>query len=114
MLFILGGTMLVGIAVMTLVLRAAVQYGGKVVGHSVFRRHRDAEYILKTGRIPPAWQKEEALDGTDIQQTQAVRQLDQLVRYFQTSPCVADEDTRQILIERLDTVRRSWMTGGSR
>ena len=43
-------------------------------------------------------------------QKKLLRQLDKLTRYAQTTPLVADEDTRQVLLMRLEEARADWAT----
>ena len=67
---------------------------------------QDAEYILEHHRPPEAWRGRKT---TSTQITpQHLTKLDNLMRYFETSPFVADEDTRTILLESLGEERTQW------
>jgi hypothetical protein len=111
MILALITALLASVVVLTLAIRLAARYGGKVVGELVYRKHKDAEFIVTTGEIPPGWQVEG--DGS-ILAIEAVKEVDKLIAYFQSSPCVSDEDTRRVLLERLQNARSSWLKNASR
>ena len=91
-------------------------------------RHRFAELIVNEGEVPLPWiekyRKRAAklrrsdATGPDIQaaadlaESYAGRELDRLVRYVETTRLVADEFTRESLIEGINERRREWEASG--
>jgi hypothetical protein len=90
----------VPLAALTLIMLAAVWFTRQVAERMVGRKHRLLESIVKTGEIPAAWRKAGYL-----------AKLDDLTRYAETSPFIADEDTRDALLDRLAEVREAWAAG---
>ena len=110
------------VALFTLVFRYATRAIGQRVGEWVDRRHRAAQEILDSGRAPKVWL--EAIDsrfpGIATGEVSAahergvrrrlLRELRRLQRYFEKSPLVDSEDTRQVLIAQLRDVRERWQS----
>ncbi len=93
-------------------------------------RHRFAELIVNEGEVPLPWienyRKRAAKLGlapdtgaeieaaTDLARTSVGRELDRLVRYVESTRLVADEFTRETLIEGINERRREWEDSGWR
>ncbi|MEM7799946.1 MAG: hypothetical protein AAF633_12200 [Chloroflexota bacterium] len=77
----------------------------RVAQSAITRYFRDAEYILEHHQPPQSWQRAGRRgEITDRHLTQ----LDKLMRYFETSPFVADEETRSLLLDSLGAERSAW------
>jgi hypothetical protein len=81
-------------------------------------KHHALQSIVETRQVPEAWRKHPA-KNTDMvaervaaMQEQAksryLEQLDGLIAYAQRSTLVADEETRQTLLEQLADIRAEW------
>ncbi len=93
-------------------------------------RHRFAELIVNEGEVPLPWIEKyrkraarlrQAPDtpaaieaATDLARSSVGRELDRLVRYVETTRLVADEFTRESLIEGINERRREWEDSGWR
>lgn len=93
-------------------------------------RHRFAELIVNEGEVPLPWIEKyrkraeklrqapdarvEIEAATDLARTSVGRELDRLVRYVETTRLVADEFTRETLIEGINERRREWEDSGWR
>ncbi len=91
-------------------------------------RHRFAELIVNEGEVPLPWiemyrkrvaKLRRAPDtsadveaATDLARSSIGRELDRLVRYVETTRLVADEFTRETLIEGINERRREWEASG--
>lgn len=98
--------------------------------NQIEERHRTAELIINEGEIPLPWienfRKRAAKlrrrhDATsdleaiaDLARTSIGRELDRLVRYIETTRLVADEFTRETLIDGINERRREWEASGWR
>ncbi len=112
---------LIGLAVIIII----AIWGANVLAYRfIGRKHQWLEEILATGDIPQRWQQEAAATLARQRQqasnTAAVnrrrqrvqrrhlRQFDQLIHYAGTTALVADEETRDVLLAQLLTVRAEW------
>jgi hypothetical protein len=83
-------------AFLFLLFRLIVWYSEKVATVMVDRRHREAEWIVETGRLPPAWVGRGATD-----RSRSLRKLTSLIAYMRRTTLVEDEESRRQLVERL-------------
>ncbi len=118
------------IALFTLGVRWGVVIIGKVLGRVVHERHQNAEYITSTGQVPKAWTKpyfdqidalqaNEDLDPAVRErriarlEAQAKRRslkgIDDLLRYFSRAPVFADDYSRRVLMEDLESAKGTWL-----
>lgn len=86
------------VAVLTLSVKAGVFLMGRRAGAQIARRHREAEHIIESGEPPDTW------PGSHNR----IPRLDGLIAYFRQSPLVADEPTREFLLNELRAVRQTW------
>lgn len=86
------------IILFTLLIKGGSILMGRIAGRHLATRHQEAESIIETGRIPDHWPD---ADGV-------LSRLDDLIDYFRTSAMVADEPTREMILNELDRVRRQW------
>jgi len=89
----------------------------RVVSVTIGRKHRVLEELLNTGQVPAQWRQryerrvrlpgrrqEPCLDA----KRHYLAWLDDLERYVQNTTLVADEETRETVLEQLDAIRASW------
>ena len=86
------------IILFTLMVKGGSVLMGRIAGGRIAACHQEAEYIIETGRIPDHW------PDTD----EACSRLDDLIDHFRNSRLVADEPTREMLLNELDRVRGRW------
>ena len=118
------------IVLFTLGVRWGVVIIGKVLGRVVHERHQNAEYITSTGQVPDAWTRPH-FEQIDVLQANgdldpAVRErrvsrleakakrrslkgIDDLLRYFSRAPVFADDHSRRVLMEQLESTRETWL-----
>jgi hypothetical protein len=82
----------------TLLIKGGSVLMGHLAGRHIATRHQEAEQIIETGRKPDHW--------PDIDE--AFIRLDELISYFRTSALVADEPTREMILNELNRVRKQW------
>lgn len=98
--------------------------------NQIEERHRAAELIVNEGEVPLPWienyrkraaklRRSDATDtdiqaAADLAESYVGRELDRLVRYIETTRLVADEFTRESLIEGINERRRQWESDGWR
>jgi len=99
----------------------AVWLTKRVSERMISRKHRLLEEILNTGEVPAEWMKRanspiaklrgarEAVAG-DQAKAACLQKLDDLALYVERSPFMADDETREVLLERLDHVYEAWAT----
>ena len=118
------------IALFTLGVRFGVVIIGKVLGRVVHERHHNAEYITSTGQVPEAWtrpyferidelQADAELDGAVRERRiarleaqakrRSIKGIDDLLRYFSRAPVFADEHSRRVLLEELESAKETWL-----
>jgi hypothetical protein len=99
---------LIFVVLLTVLVRAGAVWTGRTAGRSTRRRFEEAEHIVQTGRPPESWLAATAkLDGPR-RRRELLRRLEKLVEFFRTSPVVADEATRELLLARLSDARKPW------
>ena len=69
----------------------------------VERKHRDAEYLIETGLVPFEWKRNIILrdGGNYLSKKYVLRRLNTLIIYFKGSPLVDSEESRTILLNKL-------------
>lgn len=106
------------------ILRVAVLLMGKIASKYVERRHRAAEAIINTGKVPKDWTYElerkiipvkrnsgesrKILEMEKRAKDIALKRVDHLIDYFETSPFVKDKESREILLGELQKIRGLW------
>ena len=112
----------IAIAIFVLFFKMAMGYIGKVFGKTVYGRHKAAEHIVDTGRVPPEWRlrAEQALRKTgppgspshrrtaEREQEKILKQIEGLLKYFDTAPVFEDEPTKRMLIGELTEAKTRW------
>lgn len=96
------------VLVLTVLVRAGAVWMGRLAGRGTRRRFEEAEHILETRRPPGSWLVAAGELAGRRRRTDLLRRLDSLVEFFRTSPVVADEPTRVLLLKRLSDVRSRW------
>lgn len=103
---------------------------GSALGKTVRARHKAAEEILNTGNVPAEWRRdydkrrrkhagsgsgpEDAPDSNVLwrlhaqAKKQALKRMDDLLKYFARAPVFDSEDTRKELIQELRDVQARW------
>ncbi len=118
------------IALFTLGVRWGVVIIGKVLGRVVHERHHNAEYITSTGQVPEAWTRPyfERIDGVQANgeldagvrerrvarleaqaKRRSIKGIDDLLRYFSRAPVFADDHSRRVLMEELESAKETWL-----
>ncbi len=115
---------LVFVAVSTLLFRYTTILAGRMVGKKIEKTHRAAEHIISTKMPPEDWLekwkkkiesiKKKSNDAEKINELKlkarddSLKKLSSLVKYFENSDLVADEETRNIILEELAEADRLW------
>ena len=115
---------LVFVAMSTLLFRYTTILAGRMVGKKIEKTHRAAEHIISTKMPPEDWLekwkkkiesiKKKSNDAEKINELKlkarddSLKKLSSLVKYFENSDLVADEETRKIILEELAEVDRLW------
>ena len=80
-------------------------------------RFRAADAIVNDHRVPATWLKaSRARRGAGPEdevkaQALCLGKLDELTRYFRTSPFVDGEESREVLLQELQAAREAWEKG---
>jgi hypothetical protein len=98
----------------TLLTRGTVKLMDRLAGETIQHVHESAEYIVEHHSVPPAWQaklgkrlrglRPEVPEARLVERHRArakracLRQLDKLVKHFQRTSLVVDEEARDILV----------------
>jgi len=98
------------VAFILLLYKFIIYYSEKSIQLLVERKHRDAEAIINTGNAPPDWGNRglTRLGMDSISKVLAMRRLSRIISYIQHSPFVEDEDSRKILMDKLNEIRERW------
>lgn len=96
---------IMSVAVILVIVRLAAVFMNVVAERAIGSKHRAAQVIIETGKVPPQWV---AAGGGDAARRAALARLDALIEHFKTSPLVEDEETRQILLGKLGDARQAW------
>jgi hypothetical protein len=120
-LFVIVAIMIVSATLLT---RGTVKLMGRLAGETIRQVHESAEYIVEHHSVPPPWQAKlgKRLRGLGIpdpasRQAAAhrarakracLRQLGKLIKHFQRTSLVVDEEARDILVSELETVEGEW------
>ncbi len=107
-----------------LTLRLAVILMGRIAGKYVGEKHRTADAIVNTGKVPKEWGDKLKKRISSVSKTQGrpkkilgmekraktnvLKKVDHLIDYFKTSPLVQDKETKEILLSELQKARHLW------
>lgn len=101
----------------TLAVRYGTAYVGRVLGEKIHALHQDAEYILETERIPPAWLEPAPSEPAKRsawerrQKRRALKKLKKLQSYMQNTPSIADIESREVVLTEFSRIRTQWQDG---
>lgn len=99
-----------------------VAYASRLTATFVGTRLEDAETIVQTGRVPITWlysfpakrRSNTRIGGEPeprrMNKRMALKRLDRIVRYFEKTPFVENEQVRAQLLEQLDDAWERWQT----
>lgn len=115
---------LVFIAIFTLSFRYTATLAGRIAAKNIEKTHKTAEYIISTKMPPEDWLekwkkkiksvKNSSGDSKKIDRLKleardsSLKKLTSLIKYFENSNLIEDEETRKIIIEELIGVGRFW------
>ena len=76
----------------------------------VERKHRDAEYLIETGLIPFEWKRKKIIryGGNYLRKKYVLRRIKKLIMYFKRSSLVDSEESRTILLNKLQAILSEW------
>ena len=108
------------VVLLTLLLRFGILWMGRAVGRQTRTRFEEAESILNENTIPAAWLDEVRDLHPEEGRKRLLKRLSTLTEFFQNAPVVADETSRQVLLDGLAVKRNEWsqadwekLSGGS-
>lgn len=113
-------------AVATVFTRTTVYLMGKYAGESINRIHRDTEAIITTHKVPEHWKTpwEDRLRTFDAQSAgdasrdriersahrQSLKRIRTLIRHFERTSMIADEEARDLVLQELRSVYAHWQS----
>lgn len=107
------------LAALALIFLGAIWLANTLAARVVGNKHHILDAIVNEGEIPPAWNNDlisrllnrfgSAQQRQTRLQERTLRKLDELLQYVHTTSLVADEETREVLVERLTAVRADWV-----
>lgn len=88
----------------------AVWYSTSIVSAMIEKHHRNADFVINTGKVPPEWTRGVIcrLFGRHIGKSIVVGRLRRIVRYFRFTPMVGDDETRTVILKKLEEIRVQW------
>ena len=120
----IGLTLLVTVAALAAIVVLAAWGANRATELLIGNRHRQLEEITSTGDVPEMWRRgferrltrlgrrkgrqEEVRAVQEQAKATYLHRLDRLAAYASASRLVADEETRELLLSRLEAVRRLW------
>jgi len=90
------------VAFMVVATFALTRYAEAITRRLVGRRHREASYIMETGRVPERWRR------GPWHRRRHQRLLRDLVAYFEQTPLVDGPETRQQILDGLRRTGQAW------
>jgi hypothetical protein len=118
-----GGPLLFATIALVLIMLGSVWIMNRASGAMVGAKHRVLQEIVETGQVPAEWsrsyrrklawlEKRGSLDQIARVKLEAQQhyldKLEELLQYARTTPLVDGEDTRDLLLRRLQDVRAEW------
>jgi hypothetical protein len=91
-----------------------IKYAETVVTLLVERKHWDAEMILNSGIAPPAWGKQgiARIGHHGLSKVVAMRKIGRIIKYFEHTPIVEDDESRDMVVKRLQSIKTQWKNMG--
>lgn len=95
-----------------LMVKFILAYTAKITEVAVGSKHEDAEQIIFDGLIPERWAAgglaKVVARSPAGRKRKALKKMNTLIRYFAHTPLVTDDESREMLIKRLEYVREDW------
>lgn len=117
--------LLLTVVALALIMLASIWQINKVTQIIIGKRHREIEYIVNTGKVPNAWAERfnrrisvlKEKTGTESRVLELkktakkfyLQKLDKLIEYAEKTTLVDSQETRRLLLERLNAVRKEWV-----
>jgi hypothetical protein len=85
-----------------------------IASQVIGKKHHLLEEIVNTGEVPQSWTSSrmprflQDAESQERRHKRFLRKLDDLIQYVRTTPLVADEESREVLLARLFEVRADW------
>ncbi len=100
------------IVVFVALTRLAGALMGRMTGKVIAERHRCAEYIIDTGKVPTAWVQGLSPRGRAAPRLRKhlLDKLDSMTRLFAHSPVFEDDEARRLFLGEIRRVRATWST----
>lgn len=99
------------IGIMMIILFISIKYYSFLMFQLlVERKHRDAEYLIETGLIPFEWKRKKIIryGGNYLRKKYVLRRIKKLIMYFKRSPLIDSEESRTILLNKLQAILSEW------
>ena len=110
----------------TIFTKGSVYLMAKYGGQSINRIHRDTEFIINTCKVPKEWQAswEKQLRKLEAGPTgkasrdrieksahqQSLKRIHKLIRHFERTSMIADEEARELVVKELQDVYKRWQS----
>lgn len=115
-LFLLLILPLIGLTVVCLV---AIWLLNSLANQVVGKKHHLLEEIINSGEMPSHWSDQfmdwlfSASASQKRRRKRSLRTLDELIHYTRTTPLVSDEESREVLVDRLVEIQSDWVSRGA-
>jgi len=112
------------VAIFTIGFRYTVIFATRIVAKNIEKTHKTTESIINTKLPPKEWiskwgRKIEKLSDNPVDSARrdrlklqakdySLKKLASLIKYYENSNLVEDEETRSIILEELREIGRSW------
>ena len=91
---------------------AVMRVTGRALGRTIEQRERAAEYIQRTGKVPPAWigGPSSSAPSRDTRRIHAevLKRLDELCGYYERVPVPEEAGAHAVLLSSLRKTRAEW------
>jgi hypothetical protein len=95
-----------------LLVKFILAYTARITEIAVGSKHQDAEQITFDGMVPQRWSSgrlaKVLVSSPARRKRMAMKRMQTLLRYFAHTPLVADDESREMLIKRLEYIRDDW------
>lgn len=105
-MFIYAIAFLVFIVLLVIMIKSSSRIIGYFVGRMISDKHRTAEEIITTEKVPRAWISYSSSEKST--KVKILKRLEDLIKYFNNTPCFDSNDTKEMLLSDMKKIYSLW------
>ena len=94
------------IVLFVIMIKSSSRVIGYFVGRMITDKHRTAEEIITTEKVPRAWISHSSSEKRN--KVKILKRLEDLIKYFNNTPCFDSNDAKEMLLSDMKKIYSLW------